>query len=363
MENTADSTEERPTKLRKLIHSDTSTGGLTEEKNAKEVTVVEQNEGSHENSPSPQASNSHGEIQQPSGKNPLSKNQLKKIRRKQVWDAGREDRALKRKEKRKKRQEHRRAENAIAKESGTALPKIPAKQTTVGHYTPMAFIIDCSFDALMNDNEIVSLSQQICRCYSGVRNALHRPQLLVSGYSGRLRHRFETVMHGQHKNWRGVQILEGGIAEVSEQAASWMKKVQVSPETPLPQHIIATGEESTTEAGAPSVIYLSSESPNVLSSLSPYTSYIIGGLVDKNRHKGHCYSVAQKANIATARLPIDEYVKLSARKVLTTNHVVEIMLKYLETGNWEESFLHVIPPRTGVGKKEDQSEDAKHEGE
>ncbi len=47
----------------------------------------------------------------------------------------------------------------------------------------------------------------------------------------------------------------------------------------------------------------------------------------------------------TARLPIDKYIKLSTRHVLTVNQVLEIMLYWLKCKNWEEAFLHVIPKR------------------
>jgi tRNA (guanine9-N1)-methyltransferase len=95
----------------------------------------------------------------------------------------------------------------------------------------------------------------------------------------------------------------------------------------------------------PNIVYLSSDSPNTLSVLSPYTSYIIGGIVDKNRHKGLCYKRACERGIPTAKLPIGEYMTMQSRTVLATNHVYEIMLRWLETGDWGEAFLKVIPKR------------------
>lgn len=49
--------------------------------------------------------------------------------------------------------------------------------------------------------------------------------------------------------------------------------------------------------------------------------------------------------IPTAKLPIGEYMTMQSRSVLAVNHVVEIMLKWLETGDWGEAFLSVIPKR------------------
>lgn len=49
--------------------------------------------------------------------------------------------------------------------------------------------------------------------------------------------------------------------------------------------------------------------------------------------------------IRTAKLPIGDYIKMASRFVLTTNQVVEIMLKYLECRDWKVAFMEVIPQR------------------
>ena len=76
--------------------------------------------------------------------------------------------------------------------------------------------------------------------------------------------------------------------------------------------------------------------------------------MDRNRHKGLTTAKANELGVATARLPIDRYLHLCATKVLTCNHVFEILLKYRERdNNWKEALLEVLPARkdiTGISK-------------
>lgn len=60
--------------------------------------------------------------------------------------------------------------------------------------------------------------------------------------------------------------------------------------------------------------------------------------------------------IATARLPIGEYVALSSSSVMCTNHVVEIMIRQQELHDWQAAFEAVIPTRKRKAEDEPAEE-------
>ncbi|KAF6838985.1 tRNA m g methyltransferase domain containing protein [Colletotrichum musicola] len=316
------------------------------------------------------------------GEAKLSKNQIRKMKRKAAWEDGREDRKRKRKEKRHDRKAARREEIATAVAAAEAAgldpeeavlsrrrktPKPPAVQV------PVSLIIDCDFEKYMLEKELISLASQITRCYSDNRGARYRAHMYVSSYGGLLKERFETTLSNQHTGWKGVKLVEGNFIEAAKDADEVMKgprggevidllkptdengaakkpavfkDVHVGP-APIPEAEPKPADELK------NIVYLSSDSVNTLDRLEPGVSYVIGGLVDRNREKGLCHRRARELGIRTAKLPIGEYMNISSRRVLATNHVLEIMLKWLETGDWAEAFLSVIPKRKEAKLKGD----------
>lgn len=94
-----------------------------------------------------------------------------------------------------------------------------------------------------------------------------------------------------------------------------------------------------------SIVYLTADSDNVITDLVLGTTYIVGGLVDHNTFPRLCLSKAVENGVKNGRLPIDDYVKMKGRKVLTVNNIVEIMVRYCECRDWGVAFLGCIPDR------------------
>ncbi|KAK5061177.1 hypothetical protein LTR84_007719 [Exophiala bonariae] len=346
------------------------------------------------------------------GAKPMSKNQLKKQRKRDQWEAGRDYRKAKRKQKiqeRRQRKRDAREEERVQQENGgasattalTTKQPLPRRRPVL---LPITIMIDCGFDDLMMEKERISLGSQLTRSYSDNWRAPFQTHLVISSWGGLLEERFNTVLRKYHLNWKGVTFEKEGFVDAAQKAHEFMRgpkggkllgifkpaeaepegtngsearqpstdKVQPHPSTtpgatdpssttsttsgnldsaqlqappPTPPEQSPTSTAPSPDSGE--IIYLSSDSPDTLSTLRPYSTYIVGGLVDKNRHKGICYRTACERGIKTAKLPIGEYLEMQSRKVLTTNHVVEIMIRYLECGDWGEAFLKVIPKRKG----------------
>lgn len=361
----------RPAKLRKLAHLQEDAAASVGVTPAYTTPVDSPDPVTSTNSESAIAADeaSGSTIEEPK----ISKNQLKKQRRHERWESGREDRKLKRKEKLKEKKERRReawAAEHQPDENGE-LPKLPSNRPprhTAGNGTqvPITIVFDCDWEDLMFDAELKSLGLQITRCYSDNRKARFRTHLALSSFGGKMKERFEGILGNQHKSWKGFKFFEEDFVEVSKKSREWMtgprggvvagamKSAGVDTEEERAEGADITEEDKPSDEEG-EIIYLSSESDNVLTTLKPNSTYIIGGLVDKNRHKGVCYKRAVERGIKTAKLPIGEFLEMESRQVLVTNHVLEIMLRWLECGDWGKAFMAVLPERKGAKLKGEEA--------
>ncbi|TLD19429.1 tRNA m(1)G methyltransferase domain containing protein [Venturia nashicola] len=357
--------EERPAKMQKIVHpSDDETA---------EIMAINDQQGDDEseghNATSNDSTKSHEKRERSPLPEGMSRSAYKKMKRQVKIDASKKERKAKDKQRKKDSKARRREEAQKAEEAGTSVALTPhqalfeKRQKSVR--LPVTIIIDCGYDEKMLPTEVTSLSSQITRCYSDNSKSKYRVHLAVCSFNKRLKERFDTVLDKQYKKWKGVKFLEEDFVTVAEQAKGWMAqdgKHDYSQSSFAKQNPPVEGEELQEPKGE--VIYLSSDSDNVINKLEPHCTYIVGGLVDRNREKGICYKAAMNAGVKTARLPIGEFLEMNSRKVLTTNHVNEIMLHWLDLGDWGEAFIKVIPKRKGLALKgqtrDTADEDAKH---
>lgn len=102
------------------------------------------------------------------------------------------------------------------------------------------------------------------------------------------------------------------------------------------------------------MVYLTSDSDNVLEVLENNKTYIIGGIVDRNRLKRATISRAEALGLKTAKLPLDAHLKqMESTRVLTCNHTFNILLKCKELvgkceNPWRQALMEVLPNRKGA---------------
>lgn len=281
-----------------------------------------------------QVSNMEGDIEESKDidQSTMSKRQRKRLQKRQFFV---EHRKIKRKEKKERKKAEKRklqeeketedgkegvssaSDNLTNNKEKLSCEKKKFRSMNSEHASSLRVAIDLSFDDLMTDRDIHKLLKQIQRTYSINRRADRPIQLYLTSFVGRSKTILDEI-HCKYTSW-DVHIKEESYGDVFSQE---------------------------------DVVYLTSDSPNVLSEVDESKAYIIGGLVDHNHHKGLCYRLAVERGIAHARLPISECVKLKSRTVITVNHVFEIMLLYSQTKDWKESLVQVLPARKMEGATE-----------
>lgn len=360
--------EERPAKMRKLEHASATVDAAQGASVSAPATLdapsdaVEQSPAAVEIEAGSAQDNAGDDDDTPK----MSKNQLKKQRRLERWESGREDRKVKRREKIKAKKQRRKQEWDEYRDGTTSQPpeppaRFPRHGVPPGVQVPITILFDCDFEEYMHEHELKSLGLQITRSYSDNRKAPFRVHLGISSWGGKLKERFDGVLGKQYTSWKGFQFSEEDFVKMGEASKEWMK----GPKGGEVAGALAKGETGESNDAADEegeIVYLSAESDNTLERLKPNSTYIIGGLVDKNRHKGLCYKRALDRGIKTAKLPIGEFLQMDSRRVLVTNHVLEIMLKWMEHDDWGKAFMEVLPKRKGGKlKTEDDGEDTPSE--
>ncbi|KAJ3327621.1 tRNA (guanine(9)-N(1))-methyltransferase, partial [Kappamyces sp. JEL0680] len=217
----------------------------------------------------------------------LSKRQLKKLAKKARHEATREEFKAKKKQERLQKKQRQRELRELGVAVAKRKPKLASQESSGVHV-----VIDLSFAQLMTEKEINSTVSQVGYCYSKSKAMPRKIDLTCTSITGVIKETF-AAKQSDYTRWKMGQF-EKHFSELSPH--------DLGREDPL------------------TFCYLTADSENEIDTLDPSVVYIIGGIVDKNRHKGLCYQEALKYNTSHARLPIGKYIDMASRKVLTINH-------------------------------------------
>src|SRR4051812_22933996 len=104
------------------------------------------------------------------------------------------------------------------------------------------------------------MAMQIVRCYSANKSTRHPVQLSITSHGTSLKERFDTK-HKDTQHWRGINFSSEPYEEVFEKE---------------------------------DCVYLTADSEDMLETLDEKACYVIGGIVDKNRHKVSLYYLVDR---------------------------------------------------------------------
>ena len=172
-------------------------------------------------------------------------------------------------------------------------------------------LIDCEWSDKMTEKELLSLTQQIMYSYAANRKADRPVRICVYGAS---------VEHAEM-----ITKLPG-----------------------FDQWHLTVSTVTLGELGLGSrPIYLTADSEDLLDieTVTRGDILVIGGIVDRNRYKNATVNKACELGMRSAQLPIGEFMPLKSSKVLTVNHVVDILADVMGHKDWKRALDKVIPDR------------------
>lgn len=175
----------------------------------------------------------------------LTKRQMKKYQKVLKWQSIKKEKRAKDRLKTKKRKHEAKQNNVDLGPSRKQLKRAKMENSPC----KIGVAIDLSFDHLMIDKDMGKVIKQILRVYTENRRAKAPMQLHLTSFDGRAK--AEMAKHHGYENW----------------------DMYFHPES----YLEAFPKEK--------LVYLTSESDNVITELREDKIYIIGGLVDHNFHK------------------------------------------------------------------------------
>ncbi|XP_055912825.1 tRNA methyltransferase 10 homolog A [Eupeodes corollae] len=244
----------------------------------------------------------------------LSKRQLKKLKKKAQWEEKKKEKRQKEREKCKLKKQTAILEGKTLGPSRKELKRNKANKSS----STLSVAIDLDYDDLMIDKDVAKCVKQLLRIYTVNRRSRAPATLHFTGIKPDGRIHEVLKKNDGYEHWDVQWVYE-----------SYSKNFNTD-----------------------QIVYLTSDSDEILKEIDPKKVYIIGGLVDHNHHKGLCFDRAKKLSLQTARLPLTEHVDMKTRTVLSTYHVFEILLRLSEGKSWADAILETLPVRKGAKLKE-----------
>ena len=273
---------------------------------------------------------------------PISKNQLKKMKRQEEWKQKMEKIKAYKKEKKKEKKRLKREER---EKEELLNPKITETKKEINKDIPfksrkqikeefkekcrngMRVIIDCDFEHLMDERCIKSMARQIVDLYSINKYSTNPFRVILYGVGKQIK---EGLEKSDYKNWIGIEIY------FKEDYPNFDKFIE---------DILYKDDKRPMKDIKYNIYYLSADSENNIENIDKNSTYIIGGIVDRNKYKGLSLNKAKELGINHGKFPIGEYLKLQSSQVLTTNHTFHILNEFSIRHDWKEAFVSIIPKR------------------
>jgi tRNA (guanine9-N1)-methyltransferase len=225
----------------------------------------------------------------------------------------------------------------------------PQKAIAEGPKGHPIIAVDCGFDELMTPTENYSLTKQLVHSYAAVKRVECSPasaRLFFTGLSAaRVDALSRIVGVSAWRLYATQNPLELAFPAACRSDSSGNGKGGGGGGAASTLHCGVGFALPTAfcEALPPQrLVYLSSEAAEVLWEPAPGTCYIVGGLVDRNRHKGVSFAKAAGLGLPTARLPLVEVLNevfpggfaAASRhlRVLTTNKAVQVLAEVCSGG-------------------------------
>ena len=289
---------------------------------------------------------------------PISKNQLKKMKKQEEWKKKMEKikqyKREKKKEKKKlKREERERLEklnpkkedeiNEIKNKDKSNIPFKSKKQLKEEFKQKckngMKVIIDCDFEHLMNEQGNKSMVRQIVDLYSINKESSNPFRVILYGVGKQIK---EGLEKSNYENWIGIEVY------FKEDFPTFDKFIE---------QILYKDDKRPMDDIKKNIFYLTADSENNIENIDNNATYIIGGIVDRNKYKGLTFNKAKELGINHGKFPIGEYLKLQSSQVLTTNHTFHILNEFSIKHDWKDAFVSIIPKRKQEEKEESEEDE------